>query len=107
MAGSPPDEFVIVTQDPIGEALACKRRTGNKMTWYSTANSRFGSTVYRTWHTNGRGTEQLGHAFALIDLLPCGRQEEWQDSPGCWPQPPACSRRASSGGIAALYGPDA
>ena len=67
--------FVIVTQGPIDEALAYKRRTGNKMTWYSTANSPFGSdvgappgggfavnvflrdgdTVYRTWHTNGRG----------------------------------------------------
>ena len=68
---------------------------------------RDGGTVYRTWHTNGRGTEQLSHAFALTGLLPCGRQEEWQDSPGAWPQSPACSRRASSEGISALYGPDA
>jgi predicted dithiol-disulfide oxidoreductase (DUF899 family) len=37
--------FVIVTQGPIGEALAYKRRVGNKMTWYSTANSAFGSDV--------------------------------------------------------------
>ena len=77
--------FVIVTQGPIDEALAYKRRVGNKMTWYSTENSPFGSdvgappgggfavnvflrdgdTVYRTWHTNGRGTEQLTHTFAL------------------------------------------
>jgi predicted dithiol-disulfide oxidoreductase (DUF899 family) len=100
--------FVIVTQGPIEEALAYKRRVGNKMTWYSTANSPFGSdvgappgggfavnvflrdgdTVYRTWHTNGRGTEQLSHTFALIDLLPYGRHEEWQDSPEGWPQSP-------------------
>jgi Bacterial protein of unknown function (DUF899) len=74
------------------------------MDWYSTAGSSFGSdmdappgggfgvnvflrdgeTVYRTWHTNGRGTEQLSHTFPLIDLLPYGRQEEWQDVPdGC------------------------
>ena len=99
--------FVIVTQGPIEAALAYKRRVGNKMTWYSTANSAFGSdvgappaggfavnvflrdgdTVYRTWHTNGRGTEQLGHTFALVDLLPYGRQEDWQDSPAGWPQP--------------------
>jgi predicted dithiol-disulfide oxidoreductase (DUF899 family) len=118
--------FVIVTQGPIGEALAYKRRVGNKMTWYSTANSAFGSdvgappaggfavnvflrdgdTVYRTWHTNGRGTEQLSHSFALIDLLPYGRQEEWQDSPEDWPQSPTYSRWASSEDIAALYGPD-
>src|SRR3954462_362326 len=98
--------FVIVTQGPIDEALAYKRRVGNKMTWYSTATSPFGTdvgappgggfavnvflrdgdTVYRTWHTDGRGTEQLSHAFPLIDLLPYGRQEEWQDVPDGWPQ---------------------
>ena len=119
--------FVIVTQGPIEEALAYKRRAGNQMTWYSTANSPFGSdvgappgggfavnvflrdgdTVYRTWHTSGRGTEQLSYTFALIDLLPYGRQEEWQDSPGGWPQSPTYSRWASSEDIAALYGPDA
>ena len=35
--------FVIVTQGPIGEALAYKRRVGNTMTWYSTADSPFGA----------------------------------------------------------------
>ena len=119
--------FVIVTQGPIDEALAYKRRVGNTMSWYSTANSPFGAdvgappnggfavnvflrdgdTVYRTWHTNGRGTEQLSYSFALIDLLPYGRQEEWQDSPGGWPQAPTYSRWATSEDIAALYGPDA
>jgi len=109
------------------QALAYKRRTGNTMAWYSTANSTFGSnvgappgggfavnvflrdgsTVYRTWHTDGRGTEQLSYAFALIDLLPYGRQEEWQDSPEGWPQSPTYSRWASSEDIAAAYGPDA
>lgn len=93
--------FVIVTNGPIDEALAYKAKVGNKMEWYSSAGSSFGAdvdaapgegfgvnvflrdgdTVYRTWHTNGRGTEQLSHSFALIDLLPWGRQEEWQDSP--------------------------
>ncbi|MCU1642451.1 MAG: hypothetical protein JWN03_2726 [Nocardia sp.] len=116
--------FVIVTQGPIDEALAYKRRVGNKMTWYSTANSSFGSdvdappgggfavsvflrdgdTVYRTWHTTGRGTEQLSHAFPLIDLLPYGRQEVWQDSPAGWPQSPTYSRWAGSKDIAAAYG---
>ena len=116
--------FVIVTQGPIDEALAYKRRVGNKMTWYSTANSPFGAdmgappgggfqvnvflrvgdTVYRTYNTQGRGTEQLSHTFALIDLLPYGRQEEWQDSPEGWPQSPTYSRWADSEDIAALYG---
>ncbi|MEO6122710.1 MAG: DUF899 family protein [Ilumatobacteraceae bacterium] len=98
--------FVIVTQGPIGEALAYRDRVGNRMTWYSTANSPFGAdmgappgggfqvnvflrdddTVYRTYNTQGRGTEQLSHSFPLIDLLPYGRQEEWQDSPAGWPK---------------------
>lgn len=119
--------FVIVTQGPIDEALAYKRLVGNPMTWYSTANSAFGAdvgappgggfavnvflrdgdTVYRTWHTDGRGTEQLGYTFGLIDLLPYGRQEEWQDSPAGWPQEPTYSRWSGSKDIAAAYGPDA
>lgn len=119
--------FVIVTQGRIGEALAYRRRVGNTMPWYSTADSAFGAdvgappgggfavnvflragdTVYRTWHTTGRGTEQLGYSFALVDLLPFGRQEEWQDSPEGWPQGPAYSRWAASSDIAALYGPAA
>jgi predicted dithiol-disulfide oxidoreductase (DUF899 family) len=106
--------FVIVTQGPIEEALAYKARVGNRMTWYSTAHSAFGAdmgappdggfqvnvflrvgdTVYRTYNTQGRGTEQLSYTFALIDLLPYGRQEEWQDSPVGWPQSPTYSRWA-------------
>ena len=104
--------FVIVTQGPIDEALAYKTRVGNKMVWYSTANSPFGAdigappgggfqvnvflrvgdTVYRTYNTQGRGTEQLSHTFPLVDLLPYGRQEDWQDSPDGWPQSPAGSK---------------
>ena len=119
--------FVVVTQGPIDEALAYRRRVGNTMDWYSTANSPFGADVgapagggfavnvllrdgdrvFRTWHTDGRGTEQLSHTFALIDLLPYGRQEEWQDSPGGWPQSPTYSRWLDSPDVAALYGPGA
>jgi predicted dithiol-disulfide oxidoreductase (DUF899 family) len=117
--------FVIVTQGPIDEALAYKRRVGNKMDWYSTANSSFGAdvgappgggfalnvfirddeaNVYRTWHTNGRGTEQLSHTFPLVDVLPYGRQEEWQDSPDGWPQGPTYEGWLDSDRIGELYG---
>jgi predicted dithiol-disulfide oxidoreductase (DUF899 family) len=88
--------FVIVTTGPIEEALAYKHKVGNRMEWYSSSESPFaaemdappgggfavnvflrdGDTVYRTWHTAGRGTEQLSHTFGLIDILPWGRQEE-------------------------------
>jgi predicted dithiol-disulfide oxidoreductase (DUF899 family) len=116
--------FVIVTQGPIDEAISYKRRVGNQMTWYSTAGSPFGTDmgappggqfainvflrqgdqVYRTWYTDRRGCEQLTHAFGLIDTLPYGRQEEWQDSPAGWPQHPTYSRWATSQDIAQAYG---
>ena len=67
---------------------------------------RDGDTVYRTWHTNGRGTEQLSHSFALVDVLPWGRQEEWQDSPQGWPQSPTYSKWLDSPDVARLYGPN-
>jgi predicted dithiol-disulfide oxidoreductase (DUF899 family) len=119
--------FVIVSQAPIEELIAYHDKVGNRMEWYSTYDSPFGAdmdaprdggfavnvflrdgdTVYRTWHTDGRGTEQLAHTFPLIDLLPYGRQEAWQDSPDRWPQDEhAGSRWMKSWDIAALYGPD-
>jgi predicted dithiol-disulfide oxidoreductase (DUF899 family) len=116
--------FVIVTNGPIEEALAYRDKVGNKMDWYSSFQSSFGTDVdappgagfgvnvflrdgdkvYRTWHTNGRGTEQLSHSFGLIDLLPFGRQEEWQDSPDGWPQSPTYSRWLDSPDVAKAYG---
>ncbi|HET6302531.1 DUF899 domain-containing protein [Microbacterium sp.] len=119
--------FVIVTQGPIEEALAYKEKVGNRMEWYSTADSPFGAdmdappggefalnvflrvgdTVYRTWHTTGRGIEQLSHTFPLIDVLPWGRQEEWQDVREGWPQGPAYAGWFESSDIGRLYGPSA
>jgi predicted dithiol-disulfide oxidoreductase (DUF899 family) len=116
--------FVIVTNGPIEEALAYRDKVGNKMEWYSSSDSTFGAdvdappgggyavnvflrdgdTVYRTWHTDGRGTEQFSHSFGLLDLLPFGRQEEWQDSPDGWPQSPTWSRWPDSPDIAKAYG---
>jgi predicted dithiol-disulfide oxidoreductase (DUF899 family) len=119
--------FVVVTQGEIGEALAYRDKVGNRMEWYSTAASSFGSdvdappgggfavnvflrdgdSVYRTWHTDGRGTEQLSHTFPLVDLLPWGRQEPWQDSPEGWPRNETDEGWLDSPDIARLYGPGA
>jgi predicted dithiol-disulfide oxidoreductase (DUF899 family) len=118
--------FVIVTNGPIEEALAYKAKVGNKMDWYSSSESSFGADVgappgagfavnvflrdgdkvYRTWHTDGRGSEQLSYTFALIDILPWGRQEEWQNSPDGWPKSPTYSNWLDSPDVARLYGPD-
>lgn len=119
--------FVIVTQGRIEDALAYAERVGNRMEWYSTADSEFGADVgapagggfavnvflregdqvFRTWTTDGRGTEQLSHTFPLIDLLPYGRREDWQDSPAGWPKEPAYAGWLDSPDIARLYGPAA
>lgn len=116
--------FVVVTQGEIDAALAYREKVGNRMPWYSTAGSSFGAdvgappggefavnvflrdgdVVYRTWHTTGRGLEQLSHTFGLVDTLPYGRQEEWQDSPAGWPQSPTYSRWPDAQTIAATYG---
>ncbi|WP_099041726.1 DUF899 domain-containing protein [Mycobacterium neglectum] len=116
--------FVIVTNGPIDEALAYREKVGNQMDWYSSADSSFGAdvdaapnegfgvnvflrdgeTVYRTWHTNGRGVEQLSYTFGLKDILPWGRQEEWLDSPEGWPSRPTYSGWLDSPDVARLYG---
>jgi predicted dithiol-disulfide oxidoreductase (DUF899 family) len=116
--------FVIITPGPIEQGLAYAERVGNTMTWYSTADSPFGAdvdapldggfglnvflrdgdTVYRTWHTSGRGVEQLTYTFALADVLPYGRREEWQDSPEGWPRVPTYSPWLDSPDVARLYG---
>ena len=107
------------------EALVYKAKVGNKMDWYSSSESSFaadvgappgegfavnvflrdGDNVYRTWHTGGRGTEQLSYTFALVDILPWGRQEEWQDSPDGWPRSPTYAKWLDSPDVARLYGP--
>jgi predicted dithiol-disulfide oxidoreductase (DUF899 family) len=118
--------FVIVTTGPIDEALEYRKKVGNRMQWYSSADSPFasdvdappdggfavnvflrnGDNVCRTWHTSGRGVEQLSHTFALVDVLPRGRQEDWQDSPPGWPETPAYAGWLDSPDVARLYGPD-
>ena len=118
--------FVIVTQGPIDEALAYKRRVGNTMTWYSTADSSLRrasaprpaagspSTCSCAMATpciapgtpTAAAPSSSAYTFGLIDLLPYEQQEEWQDSPEGWPQSPAYSRWGSSEDVAALYGPD-
>lgn len=116
--------FVVVTNGPMDEILAYKKRVGNEMTWYSSAGSAFGADmdagpgegfafnvflrdgddVYRTWHTTSRGAEQFSLFFAISDVLPYGRQEVWQDVPDGWPQDPTYERWLTSKDVAALYG---
>jgi len=44
--------------------------------------------VYQTYFTQHRGVEYLGSSFSLFDIVPYGRQEDWEDSPEGWPKGP-------------------
>jgi len=47
---------------------------------------RDGDSVYRTYFTTSRGVDRLRFDLNVMDLLPYGRQEAWEDSPEGWPQ---------------------
>jgi predicted dithiol-disulfide oxidoreductase (DUF899 family) len=49
---------------------------------------RDGDSVYRTYFVNNRGDEKLGGTWSYLDLVPLGRQEQWEDSPEGYPQEP-------------------
>jgi predicted dithiol-disulfide oxidoreductase (DUF899 family) len=44
--------------------------------------------VYRTYCTTARGVDRLLFVNNILDLMPYGRQEDWEDSPPGWPQHP-------------------
>jgi len=49
---------------------------------------RDGDQIYRTYNTTARGVDHMLLANNVQDLLPWGRQEDWEDSPAGWPQHP-------------------
>lgn len=49
---------------------------------------RRGKEIYHTYSAYARGVERLSDAYALLDVTPYGRQEDWEDSPAGWPQRP-------------------
>jgi len=44
--------------------------------------------IYHTYSSYARGAEGQTDAYALLDLTPYGRQEDFEDSPAGWPQKP-------------------
>jgi predicted dithiol-disulfide oxidoreductase (DUF899 family) len=42
---------------------------------------RDGADDYRTYSTTARGVDRLVFVYNVLDLRPCGRQEDWEDSP--------------------------
>jgi predicted dithiol-disulfide oxidoreductase (DUF899 family) len=110
--------FVLVSRAPIDKIERYRKRMGWTLPWFSSSDSDFnvdfgrspetpqpdvyqdgemfglsvflreGDRVFRTYFTDGRGTEALGSVWTFLDLTPLGRQEDWEDSPPGYPQTP-------------------
>ena len=52
---------------------------------------RDGDRVYRSYYATSRASEELSSVWALLDITPFGRQEQWQDAPDGVPQDPTGS----------------
>ncbi len=100
--------MVLVSRAPLANLQAYRQRMGWTVPWYSSIDSDFntdfgvtsdqgeafglsvflrdGTDVFRTYFTTGRGVEALGSHWALLDLTPLGRQEDWENSPSGRPQ---------------------
>jgi predicted dithiol-disulfide oxidoreductase (DUF899 family) len=98
----------MVSAAPMAEILRLRQRYGwTRWPWYSgtaefnrdldvsgeSGNSfglnvfaRDGQDVYRTHFVARRGLEAFGTAWSFFDVVPFGRQENWQDAPAGTPQ---------------------
>lgn len=112
---------VLVSRAPLEKIEPFKRRMGWTTPWYSSYGTDFnpdfgvgpetpqrgvyqdgemfglsvllrvGDDVYQTYFTDRRGVEYLGSSFSYFDIVPYGRQEDWEDSPEGWPKGPRYS----------------
>ncbi len=94
--------YAVFSGGPYDEIVAYRDFMGWKTPWYSTADSgqilatrnggdlrcylRSGNEVFQTYETRQRGIEAMLPALQLLDLMPYGRQETWEDSPAGTPQ---------------------
>jgi predicted dithiol-disulfide oxidoreductase (DUF899 family) len=100
--------FAMVSVAPLADIRGLRERFGwTQWPWYSgtaqfardldvsdeSGNSfglnvllRDGEDVYRTHFVARRGLEAFGTAWSFFDVVPFGRQEDWQDAPAGTPQ---------------------
>jgi predicted dithiol-disulfide oxidoreductase (DUF899 family) len=97
--------WATVSNMPLAQIEAYKARMGWTMPFVSSRGTTFaddcgarffmlsaflrdGDDVYRTYATTARGVDRLLFVNNMLDLMPYGRQEDWEDSPPGWPQHP-------------------
>jgi predicted dithiol-disulfide oxidoreductase (DUF899 family) len=98
--------WVTVSNMPLAQIEAYKARKGWTLPFVSSRGTSFaddcgagagfmlsaflrdGEDVYRTYNTTSRGVDRLVFVNSLLDLMPYGRQQDWEDSPPGWPQQP-------------------
>lgn len=99
--------FAVLSQGPYDESEAYRRWMGwESVPWYTVSpNSksvetliagrhfgmrvcylRRGDEVFETYWATGRGCENMGSAYDMLDMTVYGRQESWEDSPVDWPR---------------------
>jgi predicted dithiol-disulfide oxidoreductase (DUF899 family) len=97
--------WATVSNMPIAQIEAYKARMGWTMPFLSSRDTTFsrdtgahyfmlnaflrdGDDIYRTYSTTARGVDRILFVNNILDLMPYGRQEDWEDSPEGWPQHP-------------------
>jgi predicted dithiol-disulfide oxidoreductase (DUF899 family) len=98
--------WVTVSNMPLAQIEAYKARRGWTLPFVSSHGTSFaadcgcdggfmlsvflrdGEDVYRTYNTTSRGVDRLVFTNSMLDLMPYGRQQDWEDSPPGWPQRP-------------------
>lgn len=94
--------YAVFSNGAWDEIAAYRDFMGWTTPWYSTAESpgvlatrdggdlrcylRDGDQVFQTYETKWRGVETMMPTLHMLDLMPYGRQEIWEDSPDGWPQ---------------------
>lgn len=97
--------FAVFCQGPFEASYRYREFMGWTMPWYAVPDEsierliagrhfgmkccylRDGERVFETYWTTGRGCEEMGNSYKMLDLTVYGRQETWEDSPEGWPQP--------------------
>jgi predicted dithiol-disulfide oxidoreductase (DUF899 family) len=98
--------LALVSRAPQPQIEAFRRRMGWSIPWYTVLGEGFqeargtteyfaldvylrdGERVFLAYETRGRGVEELGSVWTLLDRTPLGRQEEWEETPPGRPQSP-------------------